>query len=291
MSGPFPVAYSLELVGGIKLDIALVETARLLLHEETIPEVLRCLTRRIRDDGVLMAPVIVDREALVVLDGMHRVEALRALGCRFTCACLVDYESPEIKVEQWCRTVSRPFDAEKAAEVAGELDLRLSPRAPRKEGELDEHHVALAFGGSCCEALTSNLGLLPAFEAVRKLELRLREMGFEVRYETAREAEESLRKGAAGAIIYPPKIGKKQVVEIARKGRVFTFKATRHVIPARPVGVDVPLSLLRDPELSIEEANRALSALLSRKGLRYVPSSGVWRGRRYEEGLYIFEDA
>lgn len=126
---------------------------------------------------------------------------------------------------------------------------------------------------------------------MRELEIRLRGMGFEVEYETAREAEDKLNRKAVGAVLYPPMIGKERVVEIARMGRVFTFKATRHIVPARPVGVDVPLRLLRDLKLTGEEANERLSALLSWKRLRYVPSRGIWRGRRYDEGLYIFGDA
>lgn len=286
-----PVAYSIRQGGGPKLDIALIEMERLLLHEETIPEMLDSLTRNIREDDVLRAPVIVDRETLVVLDGMHRVKALRSLGCRFTCACLVDYKNPEIKVERWCRTISKPFDAGKAAEVAEELGLRLSPRDPCHSRGPDEYHTVMAFRDSCYDVEAPDSDPLSAFEAIRELEIKLRRMGFEVEYETVRDAEEKLKGKAVEVVLYPPMIRKEQVVEIARKGRVFNFKATRHIIPARPVGVDVPLRLLQDLNLSNEEANEWLSVLLSRKRLRYVPSRGIWRGRRYDEGLYIFSDA
>lgn len=290
MSSVSPVAYSIECGGGLKMDIALVETGRLLLHEETIPEMLEDLVRSIKEDGVLRAPVVVDRETLVVLDGMHRVKALRILGCRFTCACLVDYRSPEIKVERWCRTISKPFDAREAVEVARELGLRLSPRASRGDSGRGDAYPVMMFGDSCYDVVTSGPDLLSAFNGVRELELRLRAMGFKVGYETAREAEEKLKRKAVDAVLYPPKIGKEQIVETARRGCVFTSKTTRHIVSARPVGVDVPLSLLRNPSLSVEEANKRLSALLSRKRLRHMPPGEVWRDRRYDEDLYFFED-
>jgi len=126
MSRSIPVAYSLNREG-VRWDIALVDTDGLLLHEETIPEMLEALIRRIEGDGALRAPVIADRETLVVLDGMHRVKALKRLDCRFTCVCLVNYMDPEIRVERWCRTIHKPFDLNEAAEVAGELGLRLVP--------------------------------------------------------------------------------------------------------------------------------------------------------------------
>jgi len=291
MSRVLPVACSLDPGGGSKLDIALVETDRLLLHEETIPEVLRALAHRIEEDGVLKAPVIVDHETLVVLDGMHRVEALRMLGCQFTCVCLVDYRSPEIRVERWCRTVSNPFNAGIAAEIVRELGLRLTPLPMCRASYRRDDVSVMIFRDASFEVEASVPGLIPAFDAVRAFELRLRALGFEVGYETDREAEEKLASGAVGAVLCPPQVGKRQVIETASRGRVFTFKVTRHIVQARPVGVDVPLSLLRNSSLSLEEANERLSALLHGKRLRFAPSGGLWDGRRYDEKLYVFEEA
>ncbi|RLI08434.1 ABC transporter ATP-binding protein [Candidatus Bathyarchaeota archaeon] len=289
MSRAFPIAYSISRGEGLRLDIALVETGRLLLHEETIPDILEALTRRIEEDGVLRAPVIVDRKTLVVLDGMHRVKALRLLGCRFACTCLVDYMNPEIKVDRWCRTV-RPLDARKAAEVAEDLGLRLDPRPPRGASRSSGAASAIRFKDSSFDLVAPRPGLLPALSALRELELRLRAMGSTVDYETERSAEEKLAEGEVDAVICPPVIGKEEVIDVARRGQVFIFKATRHVIPARPLGVDVPLSLLRDPALSVEEANRRLSAHLHRKRLRRAPPGASWGDRRYDEDLYVFED-
>jgi len=38
---------------------------------------------------------------MVILDGHHRVSALRLLGCALTPVYLVDYEHPSIKVTRW----------------------------------------------------------------------------------------------------------------------------------------------------------------------------------------------
>lgn len=288
MSHSLPVAYSIDR-GGLKLDIALVETSRLLLHEETIPEMLEALAQEIEEDGVLKAPVIVDGETMVVLDGMHRVEALRVLGCRFAPICLVDYQNPEIRVESWCRTISKPFNAKEAAKIAGELGLKLSPRQLGNISNASGAFTLLRFKDAKYEVAAPVPGLMPAFDAVRELELRLRTSGFEVGYETEGDAEEKLVRGDVGAILSPPQIGKRQVIEIATRGRVFAFKATRHIVPARPVGVDVPLSLLRDSRVSVERANERLTVLLQWRMLRHEPPGGLWNGRRYDEDLYVFE--
>ncbi|MFQ6053043.1 MAG: ParB N-terminal domain-containing protein [Candidatus Bathyarchaeia archaeon] len=287
MSRALPSAYSIRGQGGFRLDIALVEIDRLHLHEETLPEMLEALVRRIDGDGVLKAPVIVDRDTFVVLDGMHRVKALRSLDCRFICACLVDYMDPGIKVETWCRVVPRPFDLQKAVEIADELSIEL---APRHVGDaLDRGHVGLMmFRESTYELVTPDPSLLSAFDSVRRFELQLRARGFEVGYDTCRDAREKLSRGAVDAILRPPTLGKEQVVDVARRGRVFTFKATRHIVPARPVGVDVPLKLLREPSLTVEEVNERLSNLLAMKRLARLPAGSLWSGRRYDEDLYVF---
>ena len=41
---------------------------------------------------------MVDRETLTVLDGHHRIEALRKLGCRKVPCLLIDYLPPMIEV-------------------------------------------------------------------------------------------------------------------------------------------------------------------------------------------------
>ncbi|MBL7080751.1 ParB N-terminal domain-containing protein [Candidatus Bathyarchaeota archaeon] len=99
MSASRPVSYTID-GDGIHLDIALVEIDELLLHEETISGSFYAFMEEIERSGILKSPVIVGRESLVVLDGTHRVEALRNLGCRFMCVCLVDYMSPGIRVDR-----------------------------------------------------------------------------------------------------------------------------------------------------------------------------------------------
>ena len=88
----------------------------------------------------------------------------------------------------------------------------------------------------------------------------------------------------------PPKVEKCHIIDIAKAGKVKTFKVTRHIVPTRPLGGDVPLDLLKDRDISIEEANRRLSTLLKAKVLRRFSPGQVWWGRRYNEALYLFED-
>lgn len=80
---------------------ALIEIRRLHAHEQTGPALLRELTEQIRRDGVLKIPVLVADRDFVILDGHHRVEALRALGCKRVSVHLVDYYSDFVDLGTW----------------------------------------------------------------------------------------------------------------------------------------------------------------------------------------------
>ena len=284
MSASRPVSYTID-GDGIQLDIALVEIDELLLHEETISGSLDALKEEIERSGILKSPVIVGKESLVVLDGMHRVEALRNLGCRFMCVCLVDYMSPGIRVDRWCRVVSSPITIEDFISSFGDLGAITRAGGSDRGGAslllmLEEGYYEMAVHGE---------GVVPGFATVTSIESWLRQKGHAIRYETESDAAKMLERREVGFVLCPPAIEKRHVLETAKSGRVFPPKATRHIVPARPFGVDVPLELLRDTVISVEEANRQLSKILEAKSLRRVPPGYRWGSRRYEEAVYLFE--
>ena len=84
-------------------ELALVELKSLHIHEEIIPDKMQELVEKIPHDGVWIHPIIVDRNSLVVLDGMHRVAAAKEIGYRYIPVCLVDYENPSIHIGCWYR--------------------------------------------------------------------------------------------------------------------------------------------------------------------------------------------
>lgn len=268
------------------MEIALVESDRLLLHEETIPSSLSMLKDRIKRDGVLKTPVIVDRDSLVILDGMHRVKALRELGCRYTCACLVDYADPEIKLDRWCRTVDQSLKLVGLNSQLKELGITIS----EEDIGSASNEIILLLREGTYRATAPEKGIRASLEAVVELEFWLVSKGYVVTHETDRDANEKFSQGNIGAVIYPPIIEKNQVLDVARSGQVLAYKSTRHVIPARPIGVNVSLSLLQDPELNVSEVNSMLSESLHSKRLRRIPPGTLIGNRRYEEELYVFED-
>ena len=79
----------------------LVKIERLHGHERVQPPLLERLTEEIKRDGYMKRPILVADEHLVILDGHHRYESLRVLGCRRIPAFLVDYYSDIVRVTVW----------------------------------------------------------------------------------------------------------------------------------------------------------------------------------------------
>ncbi len=70
-------------------------------HEEIRPDYLEKLKEEILSDGMLKMPICADRKTCVILDGHHRLQALKKIGCTKIPVVLVDYDSAEIQVLPW----------------------------------------------------------------------------------------------------------------------------------------------------------------------------------------------
>jgi len=283
----------------LELRITLVETSSLHIHEEIIPEILERLVEKIKSDNAWTDPVIVDEKTMVVLDGMHRVAAAERLGFKYIPACLVDYDNPSIEVHAWSR-VFKPPRRESRALTLDYLDALLralsatgyrSVHVPGLEAGLEmlsrRELVGVLVYGKRVVGLKSPVRDIKAiYDRVKGVERVAANRGFVVEYHTERDAL-SLAERAECIALIPPAIRKEEVREVALRGEVFVHKATRHVIPARPLRVNVPLNWLTG-EIGLERAREELVKYLSRRSIRVLPP-GTVLDRRYEEELYVFE--
>ncbi|MBM4341146.1 MAG: hypothetical protein FJ110_16570 [Deltaproteobacteria bacterium] len=78
--------------------ICLINLEDLKEHEEIRPDYLEELKNEILCDGILKMPIAVDKETYIILDGHHRLHALKRIGCKRIPVILFDYQSPEIEV-------------------------------------------------------------------------------------------------------------------------------------------------------------------------------------------------
>jgi hypothetical protein len=80
---------------------ALVPLDELKPHERIDEADLPGLVAEIRARGLLRHPIWVARGSRVILNGHHRVAALRRLGAARAPAWLIDYHSRSVRVDRW----------------------------------------------------------------------------------------------------------------------------------------------------------------------------------------------
>jgi hypothetical protein len=280
------VAYTID-HNGLRLDLAVVELGSLRVHEETMQGHAEELKRGLIERGSLSTPMFVDRATNIVLDGMHRVRTLRELGCRFALVCLVDYSDQRIKLGRWCRTIPKPFGRQDAERIIGGNGASL--RLARGVNSTHSTDLLLAFGDGTYVVESPEKELMSVYRLSHRLEQALIGEGYAVGRMGEDDATRYLATGDFSAILCPPVITKEQVVDVVQRGEVFPPKSTRHRIPARPIGVGLPLATLRDEERTLEEVNLSLGKQLKSSRLRRLPPGSTYRGRRFEDTLYVFE--
>jgi hypothetical protein len=270
----------------LDLHIYLSSMNNLLLHEETIPDRVTELKHEFLCDEVVKDPVVIDGDSYVVLDGMHRVAALRELECTCLPVCAVDYLNPSIRVGAWYRSIPGTSSPDQLKLTLSASGIRFE-RFPFDISNIIENPaLAIFFANRECLKLLSND--LRVFETLRIAEQCLRQLGLTVKFETESDALQDLINKKTEAIVTLPKIDKATVRRAGLTGRLLPHKVTRHVIPARPLGVNVPLKILRDRNTPLMESNQRFVSMLQTRGMTRSPSGTIIGGRRYEEETYIF---
>lgn len=275
---------------GFLLKIEMVEIDELKLHEETIPSSLEKLADLIRSDGYLRHPVVVDEETRAVLDGMHRVEALRLLDCWFAPVCSVDYQDPRIKLGGWDR-LFRKVEIKTVLDLCKKEGFRAEPCELQKAEETlarEERMCALISEEECYLLMNEEMGLQELYEAVKRIENVLERKNASIDYEVRGDVFQKVGSGGIGLLI--PSASKEEVIDVALSSSVFVYKTTRHVVPARPMNVNVPIEWLYNGSRSLEEVNQELTESLKKRNIERLPPGSLFEGRRYEEELYVFEN-
>lgn len=221
------------------MKITVVEVSSLTPHEEVIPEHLERLKREFSRSTYQRNPVIADEATGVILDGTHRWAAMRDLGYEWIATCLVDYQSPLVTLDSWAR-------------YYGPAKLSVSVLLP--ELEVKEVKWSEVRDADLLVVLERPLRVL--YGSLEDLLRRLRAIDGRLSSLLGRPTyigrSRALRSKPEGVLVTLPKLSKDDVTAAAKRGQLLLPKSTRHVIPARPMGVDVPLPLLRRPNLDLE---------------------------------------
>ena len=270
--------------GRIPILITLRKTADLKPHEETVSEDLKKLVQALRDNPVLRHPIIADLRTGIVLDGTHRLAAIKQLKCNFIPSALVDYEDPKITIERWFRQFS--------GSSLQSLENYLRQLKPR-EVSLDECEDGLSKRQWYATVERPNSYLAfpvrssDPYQMVQdshSIEIVARKQGARIAYQDNKDRESGDSESLVMSTI---KIAKKEVVENVRKGKLFPPKSTRHLVPSRPLGGGVPIDWLRGSDFP--EAQSRYQQYIQSRTVKRLPEGSRVGSRRYLEEVFLFE--
>lgn len=269
-------------------SLEFVDIDRLLLHEEVIHGLLESVTAELRSTGILLHPVVVSREHGIVLDGNHRVEALRRIGARRVLAYKVDYLSGEVEVKRWFRAVRRDLNVAEfltRASLALNVEvLRVGSERVLDEMAADGRAIASVVDASGSAYLLRSGSPITTYQAYRMMAVIDRMLEpYGLLHEREDAALSSLVRGECRAVVASRPILKEDVIDSALRGLTFPPKSSRHVVRGRVLFAMVPLEVL------LSEDDAVSWAFLERlRGLRAVTlPAGSTVDRFYEEEVRV----
>jgi L-serine kinase (ADP) len=278
-----PVTVSVE---GLEIRLSIIPLAKVKPHEAGITKVLDSIVADLTRTASQRDPILIDAESGVVLDGMHRRASLEAVGAKFALCSEYRYLDSSVKLERWLRYFIAPSE-KFLQEVVSLLKLRECEdfRAGVRAVDRGESEVALLSAGVSYVS-DQNWSTLEIYDAVARIDEFCRKYKIEMDYTAESSKFGELFTSESVFLLYPKKLEKRDVLEIAGRGKVFPCKTTRHVVPVRPMGVYFPLEML---VASSEEGCREELERVARSSKIKLEEREVWyEGRRYSEPLAIF---
>lgn len=266
---------------------SLVDINKVKPHEDVIPESVKQISKEIASDSVQLDPIIIDGNSMIILDGMHRLAALKYLGAKRILVFSVDYTDSLITVSRWIRCV-KTVNESLHNRLRETLALEKISNVEKAIKNIDSLKNPLALI-SPNDSYVSNLpfkGIFDAYEPVRFFDQILSE--FKLKPESIPESEVIKKLGYYQAILYTPPITKEDINNSSLFQKLFPFKSTMHFFPDRPLGVSFPLDFLIVDSLFHDEIQKKLEEILKSSSYELRPSGSSYRGRVYQERLFVF---
>ncbi len=275
--------------------IKIIPIEKCLTHEGIVEKWVDQIAANIKDQGKMKNPVIVTWHDpyFIVLDGMHRYAAMKKMGVRDILACEVDYFSPKIILEGWDaflfeKTDIRSFLSQLFGEGEGYCLKPLKNLADAKKAVL-ERKILLAMADKNGVMLgLEKKGMNPKnlleelCFATDRVDRTLSAKDTKVVYVDNELTLADFSETNADAVVFRPQFTKQEVVDRTLHKKPFPPKSTRHLIPERPLRIDLDLSLLSS-DINLATKNRLLQ-----NHLQWCYENN--RVRFYPESVHIFAD-
>ena len=275
--------------------LKIVPIDKCLAHEGIVQKWVDRIAYNILDQGVVKNPIIVSEHKghYVVIDGMHRFAAFNKMEIKNILVCETDYNSDKILLEGWDAFTFRPLNTKKLlAELFPESEGykigECKDLALARKQLLGRKHLLVAGdkGGKFYTLDKPRMDeehmLDELIHITEMIDAEIDARNLRVLYVENSLSDDKFANSDAISMIIRPQFRKYEVIERTLQKKLFPRKSTRHLIPDRPLRVDLDLSLLR-ANIKLDIKNRLLD-----EHLKWCFESD--KVRYYPESVYVFAD-
>jgi len=280
-------SYALQI--GKLPEMRIVEIGSILLHEEADSKRVDRLKRRILQDGYIKNPVIAAktlRGDFLLLDGVNRLFAIRAIGLSSIPIQQVDIADPKVVLSTWhhvaeglspqmmTRHISR-------LERVSEVKPRLSPTGDLIPDFDGDSACVVYMRSRRCYLIANGTSAARRLQSIAMVRELLDKASSVDRVSYTNLSDLMSHYPAFSCLVCYRGFSKEEVMELASDGMKLPSGVTRFSVPKRALSLCVPLSLLEAG--SIAEKNKRLEQLIKEK-------ISARRIRFYEEPTFYFDD-
>ena len=224
----------------IQQRIVLIPIKDLFGHEQTVRSQIDWLKENLQALGYFFRPILVAKGFNVILDGHHRVEALKELGGKNIPCIEIDYlENDEITLDTWHPLFIGDLEGFSFPEILTKLDIKWitidtfnpSMLAEQKYGFiLITTKLKFRLEGSQQEIFAKFISIFNPknFEYSKTIDYSLH----------------MIEKGKAKFVLLRTNVTKQEVIDSALGMKPFAPKTTRHILSFRYQDIKVPLEAL-----------------------------------------------
>lgn len=271
--------------------LEMVPTAKIKPHEYFDERRVEPLAKKIMRDQIFTNPPLVTKIGTgsgawyLILDGSNRVQSLKKLKIRDALVQVVNYKDSRVLLKKWNHIITgfaKKTFLEKLRSISGfvaqpvnvnEAEERVRSHVWLCAAVFDQRH---AYGIKWPGTLAGRLQALNELVDIYHNKTQV------VRTDAEKMDEWSAQYQPNQILIIFPEFSKDELLAAAKKKLYFPGGITRHLIPQRVLGVNLPLAMLKKISSYPDKARMLEHFLSERKnqgtGLRY-----------YEESIYIFD--
>ncbi len=278
------------------LTLEIVHVASLLQHEQILADKANRLVFEFRNLASLQNPIIVD-DNHVVLDGNHRTYVFNQLKFKYIPVCKIDYFDETTKLRCWFRLLGNISNLEIIQSGFVSAGCRIFP----VENKAALQNAMDANPGACGLQCMQQFFLVEfpniishdavaMYDLLQEIQQELTSSDVSLEYvpcNTVHKNDFCQMLTNKNVVLWTPRLSKQTIVSSAKKNKIFAPKTTRHVLPARPLNVNIPGYWLKE-KVSLDEINQRFEQHLRVKQVKRFAPGQVIDGRYYEEELYVF---